>query len=150
MPSNVNGFGTKYYGQRDFRPDGSYITTNFFCLAFVPIIPLHSVRVIPDPKNSAMPFSKNYYAVLEKRWPNPLQVLSIYLWSAAAVSMGSLFFWKIEPYLKDQAPWLTGSWKEPFLFGVCVAVPVFAGVLLRTVLRKRGRLKSVENPISPV
>jgi hypothetical protein len=33
MPSNVNGFGTKYYGQRDFRADGSYITTNFFCLA---------------------------------------------------------------------------------------------------------------------
>jgi len=58
MPSNVNGFGTKYYGQRDFRLDGSYVTTNFFCLGFFPVIPLHSVRVIPDPKNSWMPVFK--------------------------------------------------------------------------------------------
>ena len=42
MPSNINGFGTKYYGQRDFRPDGSYVTTNFFCLGFFPVVPLHS------------------------------------------------------------------------------------------------------------
>ena len=137
MPSSVNGFGTKYYGQRDFRPDGSYITTNFFCLAFVPVIPLHSVRVIPDPKNSWMPFSKNYYAILEKRWPNPLQVLSIYLWSAAAVAMGILFFWKIAPFLKDEAPGLMASWLEPFLFAICVAIPVGAGVVLRNLLRKR-------------
>jgi len=102
MPSNVNGFGTKYYGQRDFRLDGSYVTTNFFCLGFFPVIPLHSVRVIPDPKNSWMPFSKNYYAILEKRWPNPLQVLSIYLWSAAAAGMASCSFGKSN---LSQGPW---------------------------------------------
>jgi hypothetical protein len=137
MPSSVNGFGTKYYGQREFHPDGSYITTKFFCLAFVPVIPLHSVRVIPDPKNSWVPFSKNYYAILETRWPNPLQVLSIYLWSAAAVAMGILFFWKIAPFLKDQAPGLMASWVEPFLFAICVAIPVAGGALVRNLLRKR-------------
>lgn len=142
MPSNVNGFGTKYYGQRDFRPDGSYVTTNFICLAFLPIIPLHSVRVIPDPKNSAMPFSKNYYAILEKRWPHPLQVLSIYLWAGAAAGMGILFFWKIEPILKARS--LTQDWQEAVLFAVCVGVPVAAGMLLRTLLRKRGPLKSTD------
>jgi hypothetical protein len=142
MPSNINGFGTRYYGQRDFRVDGSYVTTNFFCLAFVPVVPLHSVRVIPDPKNSWMPFSKNYYAILEKRWPHPLQVLSIYLWSAAAVAVGVLFFWKIEPFLKDRTPWLAQGRVEPFLFGVLIAVPIGAGVLLRSLLRKRGPLKS--------
>lgn len=144
MPSNVNGFGTKYYGQRDFRPDGSYLTTNFFCLGFVPIIPLHSVRVIADPKNSAMPFSKNYYSILEKRWPHPLQVLFIYLWAAAAAAMGILFFWKIEPLLKERSLWLTQGWREAFLFGVCVVAPVAAGVLLRTLLRQRGQLKSAK------
>jgi hypothetical protein len=144
MPSNVNGFGTKYYGQRDFRADGSYITTNFFCLAFLPIIPLHSVRVIADPKNSAMPFSKNYYSILEKRWPHPLQVLSIYLWAAAAAAMGILFFWKIEPFLKVRYQWLTQGWQEAFIFAACVAVPVGAGLLVRTLLQKRGQLKSAE------
>jgi hypothetical protein len=140
MPSNVNGFGTKYYGQRDFRPDGSYITTKFFCLAFFPIIPLHSVRVIPDPKNSWMPFSKNYYAILEKRWPNSLQVLSIYLWAAAAAGMGVLYFWKIEPFLKESAPGLAANWILPFFFGICVMIPVVAGVLLRNLFRKRGEV----------
>jgi hypothetical protein len=144
MPSNVNGFGTKYYGQRDFRADGSHVTTNFFCLAFLPIIPLHSVRVIPDPKNSAMPFSKNYYSILEKRWPHPLQVLFIYLWAAAAATMGILFFWKIEPLLKERGLWVAQGWVEAFLFCVCVVVPVAAGVLVRTLLLKRGHLKSAE------
>ena len=137
MPSSVNGFGTKYYGQRDFRPDGSYVTTNFFCLAFFPVFPIHSVRVIPDPKNSWVPFSKNYYAILEKRWPNPLQVLSIYVWAAAAAGVGILYFWKIEPFLKESAPWLAQSWVVPILFAACLAVPVAAGALLRNLLRQR-------------
>ncbi len=142
MPSSVNGFGTKYYGQRDFRPDGSYLTTKFFCLAFFPIIPLHSVRVIPDPKNSVLPFSKNYYAILEKRWPHPLQVLSIYLWGAAAAGMGILYFWKIEPFLKEQVPALTANWMEAFLFCFCLVIPVAAGMLLRNLLRKRVELNT--------
>lgn len=145
MPSSVNGCGTKYYGQRDFGPDGSYVTTNFFCLLFFPIVPIHSVRVVPDPKNSWAPFSKNYYAVLEKRWPNPVQVLSIYLWSAAAVGMGILFFARIEPFLKDRAPWLTTGWVEACLFSVCLVSPVVAGLMLRTFFRKRGQLKSAGN-----
>ena len=142
MPSNINGFGTRYYGRRDFRVDGSYLATKFFCLAFVPFVPLHSVCVIPDPKNSWMPFSKNYYAILEKRWPHPLQVLSIYLWSAAAVAMGVVFFWKIEPFLKERAPWLAQGWVEPFIFAVCLGVPIGAGVMLRSLLCNRGQLKS--------
>ena len=142
MPSNVNGFGTKYYGQRDFRPDGSYVTTNFFCVGFVPIIPLHSVRVIADPKNSAMPFSKNYYSILEKRWPHPLQVLFIYLWAAAAAGTGILYFWKIEPFLTQRFEWLTQGWQKTVLFVACVAVPVGAGLLMRTLLLKRGQLNS--------
>lgn len=145
MPSSVNGFGTKYYGQRDFRPDGSYITTNFFCLAFLPVFPIQSVRVIPDPKNSAMPFSKNYYAILDKRWPNPLQVLCIYLVAAASVGMGILYFWKIEPSFKESAPWLTQGWMEACLLSVCLASPVAAGMLLRTFFQKRGQLKSTGN-----
>ncbi len=144
MPSNVNGFGTKYYGQRDFHPDGSYVTTNFFCLGFIPVVPLHSVRVIPDPKNSWMPFSKNYYAILEKRWPHPLQVLYIYLWASAATSMGILFLWKIEPFLKDRGLCLEQGWVEGFLCGVCVVAPIAAGALLRSSLRKRGQLKSAQ------
>jgi hypothetical protein len=73
MPKSIYGFGTRYYGERDYRKDGSYLTTNFFCLLFFPIFPLHTVRVIPDPKNTEWSLvGENYYLVLEERAPNLL------------------------------------------------------------------------------
>jgi hypothetical protein len=47
MPFTFNGTGTTYYGQRDIAPDGSYVTTRWFCILWVPIIPLDSWRVLP-------------------------------------------------------------------------------------------------------
>lgn len=46
MAANVCGWGTSLYGKRDFRKDGSYITTEWVILAFIPIIPMKSLRVI--------------------------------------------------------------------------------------------------------
>jgi len=71
-----------------------------------------------------------------------LQVLSIYLWAAAAAGMGILFLWKIEPFLKQRGLWVEQGWVEAFLCGVCITAPILVGALLRTVLRKRGQLKS--------
>jgi hypothetical protein len=45
MPYSVNGIGTKYYGKAERWPDGSYITTKWIVLFFVPILPLGSFRV---------------------------------------------------------------------------------------------------------
>jgi hypothetical protein len=47
-----------FMGERDFRPDGSYITTEFFILFLFPVAPLRSYRVIP--------LKGNEYAVVEK------------------------------------------------------------------------------------
>ena len=42
----VNGFGAKFYGKRDFdQKTKTYITTHWFVLLFVPIIPLACYRV---------------------------------------------------------------------------------------------------------
>jgi len=131
MPSSVNGVGTKYYGKRDVRADGSYLTTNFISLLFVPLIPIHSVRVVPDPKNSWLPFSTNYYMILEKRWPHPLQVLSIYLWAAAAVAMGAFYFMAMEPSLGD-------TWVSRVVFAGCVGIPIAAGFGVRYLLLRRA------------
>lgn len=43
--STLNGFGTTFYGQCDYELNGSYVTTNWFVLAYLPIIPLFSARV---------------------------------------------------------------------------------------------------------
>jgi hypothetical protein len=138
MPSSINGCGTKYYGQRNFRADGSHLTTNFFCLLFLPLIPLHSVRVIPDSKNSWLPFSKNYYQILEQRWPNPMQVLFVYLCAAVVIGQGILFFIYVDPYLKTQTPWLAHDWMEYILFCLTL-IPLFlASRWLRNQAQRRA------------
>lgn len=45
MPWSVYGFGTEYLGQRELRPDGSYVTTEFFTVLGIPLVPLGSQRV---------------------------------------------------------------------------------------------------------
>jgi hypothetical protein len=41
----LNGCGVGLYGQRDRRPDGSYIATYCLCLLFIPVLPLTAYRV---------------------------------------------------------------------------------------------------------
>ena len=45
MAFTYNGIGKMLYGQRDFLADGSFITTEWFVVLFVPVIPLRSLRV---------------------------------------------------------------------------------------------------------
>lgn len=47
MPESVNGFGTAFYGKCDIEPDGSYITTEFNIILFVPFSAVASYRVKP-------------------------------------------------------------------------------------------------------
>ena len=62
MPSSFNGTGTMYYGQRESGPDGSYVTTEWITVAWIPLIPLKSYRVLPngDGKNFVVYQSKDY------------------------------------------------------------------------------------------
>lgn len=46
MPYSFMGTGTLYYGKRDFKADGSYVTTEWFCLLGLPLAPIRSVCVI--------------------------------------------------------------------------------------------------------
>lgn len=51
MAFTFNGIGTRHYGKRRL-PDGSYITTEWFVIAFVPLLPLRSFRVITEGPSS--------------------------------------------------------------------------------------------------
>jgi hypothetical protein len=46
MPHSVNGFGTRYYGRREEALDGSYVTTVWITVLYIPILPLRSYRVL--------------------------------------------------------------------------------------------------------
>lgn len=57
----VNGCGNKYLGQDDFESDGSYITTEWTCLLWIPIYPVASYRVYKkDTKHILLGTSTNY------------------------------------------------------------------------------------------
>ena len=82
MPYSLNGFGTAFYGQRDFREDGTYITTEWVALMCIPIIPIRSFRVRdlgPGEDTGFLGFgSSENYEIHEKRPPNWKQVLFTY------------------------------------------------------------------------
>ncbi len=45
MPDSFFGIGTREYGRTETSPDGSYVTTKFFTLLYIPLWPLESRKV---------------------------------------------------------------------------------------------------------
>ena len=88
MAYTFHGFGAMDYGQRDFRPDGSYVTTTWFVCFYVPIVPIHSKRLRPT--GQVKYFStraKRMFATLEKTRPNLDQVMSVYAFFALEIAL---------------------------------------------------------------
>jgi len=90
MAFTLNGIGTTFYGQRDFREDGTYITTEWFAVCHVPIIPLRSLRVRfqgpGEPRWYLGLGSSDNYAVYEKSFPHWKQVLYTYGYVAFVIA----------------------------------------------------------------
>jgi hypothetical protein len=149
MPTSAYGCGTKYYGERDFHKDGSYLTTNFFAILFFPLIPLHTVRVIPDPKNLEWsPIATNHYLVLEKRAPDLLQVASVYFSEAVVIALMIAYLAKVDPFLASRWPWLTSPWVAPLpFFLLTVVLPMLGVRILRNKARKRAFAEDISNPL---
>jgi hypothetical protein len=106
MPFTFNGIGTTIYGARDFKPDGSYIATEWLVFVYVPVIPYRSMRILPNGKTTnAVVYRSSGYQILQKTGINFLQVLSVYAFFA--VFIGSLW-----AGIALQIPWLCapGVW----------------------------------------
>jgi hypothetical protein len=113
MPFTFNGIGTSNYGARDFQPDGSYVTTEWFVFVYVPVIPFRSQRIVPNGKNkNYVVYASSGYSILEKTGINVTQVLSVYGWFAAVIlpvwAAATLDLWwlAIPSVLVLFAPWL--------------------------------------------
>jgi hypothetical protein len=79
----IHGIGTMLYGQRDYWPDGSYITTEWFVMLWVPIIPLCSKRISDIKTNDFAKYdaSGGFY-VYETMGVDYKQAQFVYLWFA--------------------------------------------------------------------
>ncbi|HZX30254.1 MAG TPA: hypothetical protein VFF03_02785 [Rhodocyclaceae bacterium] len=95
MASSINGIGTTFYGKRDFQSDGSYVTTKWFILAFLPIFPSYSLRVIPEDEGL---FPATRFHIVENLSICWAQVLStyayVYLLFFGAFHIAEKYHWK--------------------------------------------------------
>ena len=95
MAFTFNGIGTKFYGQRDFRTDGSYITTEWLVCLYVPLIPFRSFRVrYRGPVEPRWYLGLGYsdsYAVYEEHFP-PHWKQVLYTYGYMAITTGWVYF----------------------------------------------------------
>lgn len=103
MPSSFQGFGTGFVGQRDFWPDGSYVTTEWHIYFFVPLIPIRSVRVKAGTLQTRSLYviagTRRDYLICDEQPVNLKQALSVY---------GFLAFYAVWAYglLALLRPWM--------------------------------------------
>jgi hypothetical protein len=138
MPTLFQGFGTTFLGKRDFWPDGSYVTTEWFVVCLVPVFPLKGLRLKESPRYSTtgyplFSFSRDY-AVMDEGPPHLRQVLSVYTFSVCYVawSVGASFL------LFDIVPWVL-SGRGRFVGYPAVAVIVGLPWIVPWFLRERAR-----------
>lgn len=88
-PFSANGVGWKYYGQRDFGPDGSFIMTEWFVIFHFPVFPLRSYRAISHGRESVVgPFyEREHYSLSRPTRPNFKQVVSTYAYALALAGL---------------------------------------------------------------
>ena len=88
MAFTFRGIGTMHYGKRDFRPDGSFVTTLWFVVLYVPVVPISGkrIRLSGEVKYYALRPSRAL-VLMEKMKPNGRQVLSVYAWFAAELAI---------------------------------------------------------------
>lgn len=112
MAFTYNGFGTKYYGEADRRPDGSFVTTEWITAAYIPLIPLRSFRFVRVQSNdvNVLVFHSQSYGVLETLpicWPQVGRVYAFVVGTALWwFAMGWLFFNKLAILDRPNAPYL--------------------------------------------
>jgi hypothetical protein len=88
MAFTVRGIGAMHYGKRDFRPDGSYVTTLWFVVAYVPIVPIQSKRWRSTGQTKFYGLgTRRTYVLIEKTKPHLQQVLSTYAFFAVEVAL---------------------------------------------------------------
>jgi len=141
MAKSIQGFGTTFYGKRDFRSDGTYITTKWFILFFIPIIPIRSFRVRYQGHSSKMEGlsakSSERYVIYEETTPNWKQGFFTYGFMCFFFLWGMYF----TPWLlfKCKLSYLISDTMIPYLLMLFIFMPSIIPYLLRRNARQRFR-----------
>ena len=84
--STFNGIGTKFYGATDYASDGSYVTTNWFVIFYLPIIPIESLRVIEEDSTNYIIYNSQQYKAIKVKL-HKKQVIKTYSWTYGIIGL---------------------------------------------------------------
>jgi hypothetical protein len=123
MAFTFHGIGTKTYGERDHWPDGSFVTTEWFVVAYLPISPSVSMRVSYTRSSPYARYDREGYYIHETLPANRKQVVGTYLWFASVIA--TIVLWAefqndLEKYVGD-ADNAAGLWL--LLLAILLALP---------------------------
>jgi hypothetical protein len=88
MPGTWRGIGTTYYGIKDKATDGSFISTEWFVIFGIPLLPLGSQRVTLLKETHGLFSSSKQYIVRGDKYLDVQQVLTTYFLLAISIISG--------------------------------------------------------------
>ena len=128
--------GPALYGRRDFFPDGSFVTTQWFAFMWVPHVPMWSKRVSVYQTSVNAVRDPTGWWVHDVTAPNLKQVLCVYAWCASMVAIALLY-----NQFQDVLSTILGD--ENRAAGLCFLALALIGslpyVLRRLARRRRAR-----------
>jgi hypothetical protein len=137
MAFKIHGIGTMVYGERDYWPDGSFFTTEWFVVAYVPISPSVSMRISYTRNNPFPKYDSAGYYIYESKPVNRKQVLSTYLWFGSLISL----FVLIVGYQDSLVGLIGDSDKAAELWLVLLGTILVLPYLLRRLAKRRKMQK---------
>lgn len=124
MPRTVNGVGTRFYGQCDWRRDASFQTTEWVVLMYVPVVPLKSLRV--------QQVGGNRYRVFEELPLSLSQVLRTYAFAVAYLLVMPNVILVLANKMNFEADAPARTLFQLALLGLILAAPFMVVKLLRS------------------
>jgi len=100
MAATFKGVGTVYYGEADRREDGTFLSTEFVCVAFLPIWPLCTRRLrrkAQENRGITMPVHEEPYDTIERLPIAWHQVARVYIFIICAFLWYSYSIPKVRP-----------------------------------------------------
>jgi hypothetical protein len=96
--SMINGMGSMLIGRSESREDGSYLTTEWFCMVWLPLFPVCNYRLIEVGGRTLIPLiaSSHQFLIKEKHPVRLKDIVKGYLILTAACCFVGLVAWLVE------------------------------------------------------
>ncbi|HWA28941.1 MAG TPA: hypothetical protein VG734_25035 [Lacunisphaera sp.] len=113
MPRSANGIGTVHYGRSAEAEDGSYVTTIWFTIFYLPICPLRSERILPLSLSESAFITQFRYTSLMRvplDWPRIARTYLVGWGFLAWYAIGVHLLLHLPRQLEDKMPYLGPAW----------------------------------------